>query len=111
VQPPQPAPDDHLLNGDQADEEHGEAATHRGQHGDRHQVVGGAGSRPTHHVPPDRIALARLCILHTGSNSLETMALYIGLEGVDFEVLDPPELVDYVRALGTRLTRAARRSR
>jgi hypothetical protein len=39
------------------------------------------------------------------------MALYIGLEGVDFEVLDPPELVDYVRALGTRLTRAARRSR
>ena len=51
------------------------------------------------------------CILHTGSNSLETMALYIGLKGVDFEVLEPPELVDYVRALGTRLTRAARRSR
>lgn len=47
------------------------------------------------------------CILHTGSNSLEQIALYIGLKGVDFQVLDPPELVDYVRALAERLARAA----
>ncbi len=47
------------------------------------------------------------CILHTGSNSLEQMALYIGLKDVDFEVLDPPEVVDYVRALAERFTRAA----
>ena len=50
------------------------------------------------------------CVLHTGSNSLEQMALYVGLKGVDFEVLEPPELVAYVEALGARLTRAARRS-
>jgi predicted DNA-binding transcriptional regulator YafY len=50
---------------------------------------------------------ARTCVLHTGSNSLEQLALYVGLKGVDFEVLDPPELVDHVRALAGRFTRAA----
>jgi predicted DNA-binding transcriptional regulator YafY len=50
------------------------------------------------------------CVLHTGSNALEQMALYVALKGVDFEVLEPPELVAYVEALGARLTRAARRS-
>ena len=49
----------------------------------------------------------RSCILHVGSNSLEQIALYVGLKGVDFEVLDPPELVDYVRALAERFARAA----
>jgi predicted DNA-binding transcriptional regulator YafY len=50
------------------------------------------------------------CILHTGSNSLELLALYVGLKGVDFEVLDPPELVAHVRAVGRRFARAARAS-
>ena len=49
----------------------------------------------------------RSCILHTGSNSLDQLALYIGLKGFDFEVLDPPELAAHVRALGERLVRAA----
>jgi len=48
------------------------------------------------------------CVLHTGSNSLDQLALYVGLKGVDFEVLDPPELVDHLRALADRLGRAAR---
>ena len=47
------------------------------------------------------------CILHTGSNSLEQLALYIGLKGVDFDVLDPPELRHHIRRLGERFTRAA----
>jgi predicted DNA-binding transcriptional regulator YafY len=51
------------------------------------------------------------CVLHTGSNSLDTLAVYVGLKGVDFEVLDPPELVEHLRHLGARLTRASRRSR
>jgi predicted DNA-binding transcriptional regulator YafY len=50
------------------------------------------------------------CVLHTGSNSLEQLALYVGLKGVDFEVLDPPELAAYLHELGARLTRAARRT-
>jgi predicted DNA-binding transcriptional regulator YafY len=47
------------------------------------------------------------CVLHTGSNSLDALAIYVGLKGVDFEVLDPPELVKHIRALGRRLSRAA----
>jgi predicted DNA-binding transcriptional regulator YafY len=47
------------------------------------------------------------CVLHTGSNSLDTLALYVALKGVDFEVLDPPELIDHIRRLASRLARAA----
>jgi predicted DNA-binding transcriptional regulator YafY len=48
------------------------------------------------------------CVLHTGANSLDTLALYVALKGVDFEVLDPPELVYHIRQLASRLARAAR---
>jgi predicted DNA-binding transcriptional regulator YafY len=47
------------------------------------------------------------CILHTGSQSLDALVLYVGLKGVDFEVLDPPELADQVRTLADRFGRAA----
>jgi predicted DNA-binding transcriptional regulator YafY len=47
------------------------------------------------------------CVLHTGAHSLDTLALWIALLGVDFEVLDPPELVDHLRTLGERMLRAA----
>jgi len=46
------------------------------------------------------------CLLYAGSNSLDTLALYVALKGVDFEVLDPPELVDHMRVLADRLHRA-----
>jgi predicted DNA-binding transcriptional regulator YafY len=46
------------------------------------------------------------CVLHSGGNSLDEMAIYIGLKGIDFEVLDPPELVEHIRTLARRLTRA-----
>jgi predicted DNA-binding transcriptional regulator YafY len=49
----------------------------------------------------------RSCILNTGSNSLDQIALYVALKGIDFEVLEPPELVEHVRTLAARLTRAA----
>jgi predicted DNA-binding transcriptional regulator YafY len=46
------------------------------------------------------------CLLHTGSNSLDELAIYVGLKGIEFEVLEPPELVEHVRALSDRLRRA-----
>jgi predicted DNA-binding transcriptional regulator YafY len=46
------------------------------------------------------------CRLDTGANSLDELALHIALIGVDFEVHDPPELVERVRALAARLDRA-----
>ena len=47
------------------------------------------------------------CDLQTGSDSLPMLAAYLGFIGVDFEVLDPPELVEHVRGLGERYLRAA----
>ena len=47
------------------------------------------------------------CVLHTGSNSLDELALYVGLKGFDFQVLDPPELIGTLRSLSGRLLRGA----
>ena len=46
------------------------------------------------------------CILHTGSDSLDELALHVALKGFDFQVLDPPELVPVLRVLADRLGRA-----
>lgn len=42
------------------------------------------------------------CILEAGANSVETMAVYLGMLDVDFSVTEPPELVEHVRRLATR---------
>lgn len=46
------------------------------------------------------------CTLHTGGNTLNELAMYIPMLGFDFEVHDPPELVDHIRQLGDRLMRS-----
>lgn len=43
----------------------------------------------------------------TGEDDLRWLALRIAMLGVDFEVREPPELADHVRALAARLDRAA----
>jgi predicted DNA-binding transcriptional regulator YafY len=48
------------------------------------------------------------CLLHTGAESLDTLAVYLGMLGVDFQVSEPPELVDYLRTLADRYHRATR---
>ncbi len=52
---------------------------------------------------------ASSCVLDTGADSLDTLAVYLGMLGVDFTVTDPPELVDHVRTLAARYRRATRR--
>jgi predicted DNA-binding transcriptional regulator YafY len=49
------------------------------------------------------------CEFRTGADTLPVLATYLGFLGVDFDVLDPPELVAHVQALGERYLRAARR--
>ena len=44
--------------------------------------------------------------LDTGSDSLETMAVYLGLLGFDFRVESPPELAEHIRSLTDRYRRA-----
>lgn len=46
------------------------------------------------------------CLLQTGSHSFELLARYLVLFGVDFEVKEPPELVEQVRRLADRFSRA-----
>jgi predicted DNA-binding transcriptional regulator YafY len=45
-------------------------------------------------------------VLVTGADSLETVAVWIGMLGLDFHVTDPPELVEHLRALAGRYARA-----
>ncbi|UKY49325.1 helix-turn-helix transcriptional regulator [Streptomyces inhibens] len=48
----------------------------------------------------------RHCLLRTGAHSLELMVIHIVLTGFDFEVREPPELLDRVREIRDRLARA-----
>ena len=46
------------------------------------------------------------CVLVTGADSVEMIAVYIGLLGLDFHVTEPPGLVEAVAVLGERYRRA-----
>ncbi|GAA1694682.1 YafY family protein [Fodinicola feengrottensis] len=46
------------------------------------------------------------CYLHAGANDLRFVPLHLARLGVDFEVVEPPELVEEIRAIAVRLTRA-----
>jgi predicted DNA-binding transcriptional regulator YafY len=48
----------------------------------------------------------RTCVLDTGADTLDTLAVYLGMLGVDFEVSEPPDLVEYIRRLADRYRRA-----
>jgi predicted DNA-binding transcriptional regulator YafY len=51
------------------------------------------------------------CEFRTGDDDLGWLALRIAMLGVDFDVHEPPELAEHLRALAGRLRRAAGRSR
>jgi predicted DNA-binding transcriptional regulator YafY len=46
------------------------------------------------------------CVLVTGGDSVEIIAVYIGMLGLDFRVTSPPELVTRLRELGARYARS-----
>jgi predicted DNA-binding transcriptional regulator YafY len=75
----------------------------------------------TLHAPAEAIAIrapaywgalepldAGTCRYTTGDDDLSWLALRIAMLGVDFEVHQPPELVEHLRALSFRLGRAVR---
>ena len=47
------------------------------------------------------------CVIHTGADTVEQLAAWLGMLGADFRVTEPPELVAAVRALSTRYAAAA----
>ncbi len=50
---------------------------------------------------------ANTCEFKTGDDDLAWLAVRIAMLGVDFEVHEPPELIEHLRALAGRLERAA----
>jgi len=50
---------------------------------------------------------AEACVVTTGADDPERMALYLAMPGCAFEVLDPSELAEAMRAVAARLRRAA----
>ncbi len=49
---------------------------------------------------------ADTCVLHTGSDSLDELAVYVGVFGFDCRIHEPTELVDHIRTLTARLAAA-----
>jgi predicted DNA-binding transcriptional regulator YafY len=47
------------------------------------------------------------CVLTTGNDSLHALTFHLGNLGCEFTVLEPPELIEHVRAMAGRLQRAA----
>jgi predicted DNA-binding transcriptional regulator YafY len=76
-------------------------------------------ARVTVHAPADHV-LARInpavgtvepvddatCVLDTGADTIDTLAVHLGMLGVDFTVHEPPELVAALRELSARYGRA-----
>ena len=46
------------------------------------------------------------CLLRTGGCSLDTLSVYLALIGVEFQVKEPPELIECIRWLADRFNRA-----
>jgi predicted DNA-binding transcriptional regulator YafY len=47
------------------------------------------------------------CFFETGASTYESVAMQLSLVGADFEIIEPPELVEEVRRLAERYRRAA----
>jgi predicted DNA-binding transcriptional regulator YafY len=50
---------------------------------------------------------ASSCLFYAGADSLVELAVHVAIKGVDFEVLDPPELIPVLREIADRLHKAA----
>jgi hypothetical protein len=48
----------------------------------------------------------KTCVLVTGGDSIETVAVWIGMLGLDFTVREPQGLVDHLAALSRRYAQA-----
>jgi predicted DNA-binding transcriptional regulator YafY len=83
-----------------------------------HQAVARIAASAEHvaeRIPPGVAILEAVddshCTLHTGAGSLDMLALHLAMIGYDFEVLQPPELIERLRRLAERFGRAAHPAR
>jgi hypothetical protein len=52
----------------------------------------------------------RTCVINVGADTTAHLAPWLGWLGADFEVTEPPELLDELRRLASRYGKATRRS-
>lgn len=75
-------------------------------------VLLGSAAEVAERLPPEFGTLeaidATSCILETGASSLDSLSVYLALLGMEFQVLEPPELIERIRWLGERFVRATR---
>ncbi|GAA2814184.1 YafY family protein [Saccharopolyspora taberi] len=86
---------------------HGKVPTYRAVatlHLPAEQVVGRLGDSPEDVVPIDE----KSCLLRGHTDTLEYLASHLAMLGCEFEVHEPPELIDYLRALADRVANAVR---
>ena len=69
------------------------------------QVRGRLGDNPDDVVPIDEHS----CLLRSHTDTLEYLASRLAMLGCEFEVHEPPELADYLRAMAERVANAVRR--
>jgi len=50
------------------------------------------------------------CIINVGSDTPQMLAAYLGMLDADFDVVEPPELVEQLRTLADRYRRAITRT-
>lgn len=72
-----------------------------------HDVVAQTFSAASVQIEPDG---PDACILTTGADDPDKMALYLAMPGCEFEVLEPVEVIDAVRTAAERLHRAGART-
>jgi hypothetical protein len=65
-----------------------------------------ASTRPS---ASSRRSTSRTCVLVTGADTLEIVAVYIGMLGLEFRVTEPDALVEHVAVLAARYARAVGR--
>lgn len=72
-----------------------------------HNVVAQYFSAASVHIEPDG---PDACILTAGADDPQRMVPWLALPGCDFQVLEPPEVIEAVRVVAERIARAARQS-
>jgi predicted DNA-binding transcriptional regulator YafY len=71
-----------------------------------HVPISVAAERVSHHVGLLESNSDEHCVLHTGSNSLDELALHVGLFQFPCTVHEPTELIEHIRHLTNRLAAA-----
>ena len=62
------------------------------------------------HFSPSSVTIeadgADSCMVTTGADDPQVLVLYLAMVGRDFDILEPPEVIDAARAVAARLQRS-----